>query len=69
MANLMLTSNFCLLSSNPSKLDLKKKLDIWHAPWGYSGVQTEIEFTSLPRPEVGVARRFCAISAPGLLKK
>jgi hypothetical protein len=52
-----------------AKLDSKQNLETWHAPWGYLGhlgLQTGIEFATLPGPEVGVARRFCALSAPGL---
>ena len=47
-------------------VDSKQKLETWHAPWGYLGLQTGIEFSSLPGPDVGVAHHFCAISAPGL---
>jgi hypothetical protein len=60
MANLTLASIFCLPSSNPPKLDSKQKFYIWHAPWGYSGLHTGIEFLSPPGPEVGAGRGFCA---------
>jgi hypothetical protein len=39
------------------------RFETWHAPWGYPRLQAWIEFALPPGPEVGVARRFCAISA------
>jgi hypothetical protein len=37
-----------------------------HAPRGYPGLETGIEFASLSGPKVGVARRFRTISETGL---
>jgi hypothetical protein len=42
------------------------RFQTWHAPWGYHGLQTGIEFALPPGLEVGVACLFASFPRLGL---